>query len=434
MVTTAIKERDLPTSLDMISHEKPGQGMPKKALGLVGQFFGRPGIELFRQARDLGRNNGVDQSLRQVAEEEFARRAKSRFSLPEGTNPLSFYQLCEADATDTITELVRRFPGKEQALELSEEARTWTEHPTDALKLLALKDKQQNGQDDGIDARLRFEILRREILADGSGKLKARVAGDEPRDALLSTLLVLGNKVYEGPLGDGNSHTTHSYHDPYTNAFKGLVTNGSFPPNAIERKHPFTVRLTQDGFGPVYMRSRIKGAESSLLKALSKAGNRKKDTGIVKPDDVTDNSGVLFVVMNEKKLNPFIMRVIDAVEHHHPRRVVDIKYDPQPGNDRGQARVKFERWQVLFAETANPLELQFFKVGDYLDSLYEVGKKDKQSGDYSGRAHELYELRRMADLLRRLFPECFYGETPNEAIRDAMDKKAQELLVRNRAN
>lgn len=421
-----LKERDIPASLDMINPGSPGQGMPLRTLAFIGQLYGKPGIEFYRQARDLGSSNGIDNSLRDQAERHFFRRLRSRYHLPRWVNPLHFYKECETDATTSITELVGKFPGLQQTLELAEEAKVWTEHPTDALKMLAWSDQD-------MPPRTRFELIRREILADSVGQINSRVTSDQPRNVVLDALLVLNKQVYERA-GDGDPYESHSYHDVVTNTFKGIVKNGNLPPGSIERKHPFTVRTAKGGIGPIYTCSRLKEADSTVFKALVKA-NRKENGGVVNPDDVLDNSGILYVVMDETKLHPFVGKVLEALQHHHPRGVVSIKGDNNAGTDRGQApRLNFQRWQLTFRDSITPLELQFYKLGDYLNQIYEVGKKDRQSGYYLGRAHELYDLRRIADLLNRLFPEVFYGDKPKKAISIAMDQKAEELRGRNRVN
>lgn len=413
----------IPTSLDMITHKEWGRGMPIRTLGLVDQFFGKPGKTMFRGVREHGMDYNPTEDLIKTVEGEFAQRIVLRYGLPDTVNPLQFFHESEQNATTAIRDLVARFPGSKQTLELAEEAKIWTEHPSEALQLLALK---------AIDLKLRFELLRRVILSDTDAQIRARITADKPRSTLLQTLLILDDIVYEGEIGANKSFEAHSYHDRFTNTFKGLVTRKGVPPGSIERKHPFSVRIGKEGVGPVYMTSRIKGSEASLLKALIKAQD-SDNGGLIDPYDVTDNSGILFVVMDESKFYKFIGSVITGLEHH-PRNLSIIELDNKTGRNRGQSAAKFERWQATFGDAQAPLELQFFKLGDYLNQLYEVGKKDRKTEYYMGSAHELYELRRIAALLLKVFPQFFYGDAPREAIREAMERKAQELIERNKVN
>lgn len=147
---------------------------------------------------------------------------------------------------------------------------------------------------------------------------------------------------------------------------------------------------------------RRKEDEVSVLKTLTKA---IKSGGNIRPHEyVNDVIGAKFVMIDDD-IDRFISIFENLVREYYGD--IEIEKDDSANFDRGQSnRHTFSRRQVYLGGAI--IEVIFYSLSEFLNSQYDVGVEDKD-GFFNGAAHWLYEIKRIVDAARVLFPKEMYG-------------------------
>lgn len=202
-----------------------------------------------------------------------------------------------------------------------------------------------------------------------------------------------------------------------------------FSANSHLKRIPTTVREIPD-VGLVYTSPRKKDDRIAIVKSVAKA--LKNGGKINMKDDVQDVIGMKFVLL-EPSVQPVQLadRVVSVLASAFNHRLMKIENDDCAGLDHGQsADIKFTRRQVWLADMPVPIELMFYDLENYLNSLLDVGIKDSEGGLYNGRAHRLLELRRALQAAPVFFPTEVYPLDLRRYFIDRSASIAQDLVQR----
>lgn len=390
----------------------------RQLLHLMGNFFGRKRLHVH-----LGIKTGValPEEEPEVVDRHVFGSIKRIFHLPYQSDPQEFYLQQQKQAIGVVGYIGRILPEIAEELDLKDEIGLLSDSPSDLFELLSKPSLD-------IDPTLGYEVQRHMLLSVVGGSINARTLNGRLRTVLSSVHKQFNASLFEGPDGAGSSFVSESIHDDETNQVVGFPDQAQrVPPTAHIKRIPFSVRKIP-GIGLVYTSPRKKDDDNAVVKSLAKALN---NGGVVDINDVEDGIGMMFVLMDNnfspKELADRIVSVIESGS----RNVDRVEDDDKVGTDHGQSpNIQFTRRKIWFKEVPTPLELMFFNRKDYLDSRLEVGSRNYETGLFEGRAHELFELRRVNDVLPVLFPAEIYGVDFSHAVVKEMRLKAEELRAR----
>ncbi len=130
--------------------------------------------------------------------------------------------------------------------------------------------------------------------------------------------------------------------------------------------------------------------------------------------------GRIYVLM-EDSIQPEQLAdlVVSTIEAHAGSdlweipKITKIEKDDQADVDHGQStepdEPKFNaRRKIWFENIPTPYELIFYDRETYLNSIFEVGTRDSETGFYMGRGRGQFELRRTWHASKIPFPEEIY--------------------------
>jgi hypothetical protein len=263
-------------------------------------------------------------------------------------------------------------------------------------------------------------VLLTRIIAEGA----ARNINGKLDEELSDINDFLDEHLYTDPyIGQRRRESFFAQHDDKTNTVLEMGTE--IKVGTHTKRHIFPVR-TMVGERPVYAEIRKKDPISEGLKSLKKAVAFNKGWVDV-TGDVQDNTGMQIVALDGGPIDPLMDNFVDVLAGY-PAGIRRIEEDDDVNKGGGQAEnTRFRRLQIWIGDMPVPFEVKFEQVDDHLNSQVEVGEKSPKTGLYSGRAHSLYELRRIHDVMPILFPRALYKVDTLTAIKQRMDKKAQEL-------
>lgn len=358
--------------------------------------------------------------------------------LPVGTDIQTFSRRQLKRADRYVTHLADIIEGPySNILQLLEEVLPTSEHPYQMIHDINYRDTTE---------QLKFELIRKYILAMIAGLSSARKLRDRPD----SNLDVLANRalnlnLWAGHYGEVHSYGVYSLHNDDTNSVTGQIT---FNPNSLRvgsnshiKTHRFSLRIVQKMAGekappPVAITHRIKREESVITKALEnyfRKGTSPEET----IDSMRDLIGLRFIVFgNEAETERFAQRTLDSLEQTFVKveRVADHQPDGKAGQEK---RVEFIRYLLT---SPGAYELMFYSAADYLNQTYEVGEFVETKGVYTGRAYELYGLRRLMKHSRMpmgvaewCFPHRRYFADDQLGVDNMITERQHEVTQRLRA-
>ena len=174
---------------------------------------------------------------------------------------------------------------------------------------------------------------------------------------------------------------------------------------------------------------RHKGEAESLLKSIQKALAEEKPIDVL--ESVQDSVGMQFVIMGDKReRDEFIVNFESALASNY-NDFSSIQKDDIPDSRRGQNPAAFEKRSLLRLKTLSiPIEIMYLSIEEYLNYIYETGLL--QDGiEYDGRAHALYELRRLNNTVPHLIPPEIYGNHLEDHVALKMSGIADDLRTLN---
>jgi len=374
--------------------------------------------------RGLNRKSGLDEETANAIDKNVFEAIRSYFHLPNRFGPRQFYIQQQKQAIGVIRYFGEILPELRQDIDPKNEISMLSDRPSDLFWLLSRPS-------DSIDRTLEYEVYRHALLSINSGMINATHLNERSLSVLSNVFHHLDRTLFEGKLGEGEQIVLDSAHDNITNRVVGFPEeDGRILPTAHHKIIPFSVRKIPE-FGRIYTRPRKKGDSSVLCKGITDAVGRD---GVIRVDAIEDRLGMMCVVI-EKCVHPKDVAdlVVDKIKLG-PREVSEIVKVDTVDQNRGQSQeFKFNARRIIkFKHTAIPLEMVFLDLENYLNSVYEVGDRDSETGLYLGRAHELYELRRGLTAASILFPKEIYPIDLADAFLKRSIQKAEELLHRNR--
>lgn len=390
---------------------------------LMDDFYGK-GKQLFY--RSLRNVINLDNETAQEVDKNVFESVKNYYSLLDRHSPPQFYLEQQKQPIGLIKDFGAMLPELRQELELKNEVSMFSDRPSALFWFLSRPSSE-------IDRVLEYEVHRQALLMICSGRINAVHLRERSLSVLSSVFNHLSRTLFEGKIGEGEQIFLESAHDDDTNEVVGFPDHDQeIPPTAHRKRVHFNTRSVK-GFGRVYTSPRKKGDSNVLGKAIAdaSAGDR-----VIKVDAAEDRLGIMYVTI-EKDADPRKLAdlVITRIESG-PRQVAEVVEDDLVNQQRGQSQeFKFDARRIVrFKRSAVPLEMVFLSLENYLNSEYEVGKRDSQTGLYMGRAHELYELRRGLRIAPVLFPQEIYPVDFKSAFRKMSIMKAEELKRRNRVD
>ena len=412
-----------PITLEMFQPEISGRSLQtNRQLGrLVNEFSGRGRVR-FHLGIKAGGAWSEEEAL--AIDETVLGSIKRRYSLPDSSDPRDFYMQQQKQAIGVIGHIGSVLPELGQELELKDEISLLSDSPSDLFRLASLPE-------DVIDQTLAYEVHRHLLLSVISGLVNARTLNGRLRTVLSDVHRQFNAQLFEGPEGAGTRLNLTSIHDDETNEVVGFPEHSQrIPPTAHVKRSSFLLRRISD-IGLVYTSPRKKDDDNAILKSLAKAVN---NGGKIDMDTVRDEIGMMFVLMSDSTDTEKLADRVLSVAAEGLRKIIHVESDNKVDIDHGQsAEIRMSRRQVWFEDMQVPLELMFFDRENYLNSQLEVGRRDPQTGLFEGRAHELYDLRRVSSVLPLLYPEVVYGVDLQPIVVRRMKQKAEELRARYKA-
>ncbi len=413
----------------MLKPTQPGKNNP--ALERLLKLFGG---EFWPDYQQAIQNKPVTSSqarlYQQAIDAHFYQKLKEVYNL-DRTDPESFFEVQQGHARAVIEDVLEDYtPSLKSRIGIRNEV-TLTSRPSEIYRRLAMSTAD-------ITPELQFEVQRHLVLSLTAAEINARSTNEQLRHELSGVQSILNDHLFSGPEGYAEDYTVYACFDNDTNRTSCFFVNGcTTPKNSHKKAFRCRVRFV-DGTGHVYTDPRIKDTTSAILKTTRKAVNNGQ---VMEPlNDVKDSMGMMFTVMDEnaEEKSRFSQRErlvnqVRAAIQYHPNGIEQIKEDNDVEQDRGQATgIQFTRLQIQLLGLGLPIELMVFDAWNYLNSRYEVGVKNPDTGLYDGGAHELYKIRRVADVLSVYFPQELYRVDTLEALRQRGDQVAQDLLNKDR--
>jgi hypothetical protein len=324
--------------------------------------------------------------------------------IAEGTSYRSQFNAADRFITYTIA---TAFPHRRNTADLLNETALLEPNSERALRYI----------DGTVEPRLKFEVIRKLLLAGISKDIDDRSQVFQMRAELNTVQELLDRELFTGRMGQTWPTTTYTIHDNKTNLVLGVhdVYPVLVKPGTHVKRFEQQMRYVGD-VGFVLSSVREKTRESSIGKALRDAQRNLQKKGIdtISPlQFIKDSMGLQFVVKgtvnnNEPRINVLREKVLTTLRKQYGD-VQIIKRDHKPGQkDEGAQSTEFtsQRIMVQIPGFPIPLELMFFGEADYINNKYHVGRKDRKTKQYpDGAAHSLYEIRRVMDILPVIYPE-----------------------------
>lgn len=410
-----IEQGKTPVTLTMFDNKiHPGE------MGLLSNFFGPLGTKYFK---NLFRSQlNIDSSTEGYAEKYldsfFFQRIREQYDYLSPGQEVEFYRSQLNRANKVIEYLTNMLALPKGIFSLRNEVKVFPDYPSQRLSQIA---------DTNVDTVLRYETSRQMILAYLASPLDQRASSEKIQTRLFNFQDFLDKNLYVGKTGQTEKRVVFSQHDNHTNT----TLNFDFEnhkkikkkKDAHLKKETFDVRKTNVQGIEVLTNMRHKGENESIIKAIMKAVKNHKPIDIL--ESVRDSIGMKFAIMgNDVVRDAFIKEFEEMVKKY--RDFDRIEVDDSPDGDRGQNQSSFKRRRQIYLKGLSiPVEVIFYSTPEYLDSEYEVGK------DFKGKAHDLYDMRRLGTAAKILFLEEIYGLDIQPFIDQRLGVIADDLLYRN---
>lgn len=420
---------------------------------VVMSFYGGDAIRLGKALTE-STTFSIDEA--EIIDDYFWTASSRIYNLPSEMTPQKFYMEQNKEAVEAIKYFGKIVPELAPAFALKDEVTRLSESPSDLFEMLCSvpvdtgamsEDELGNVDPDGpktIERRLLYETHRHAILHYQLGMVNARTLNGRLQTVLAYVQDLLNDKslgIYEGPKGSGRDTIWDSFHDDETNEVVGFPVN-TRPLIAHLKRITRSTRRVRD-IGTVYVDDRKKDDSIALIKCWEKA---LMNGGAIHLDkSVQDSIGMIFVLMEDTvRPGEFADHVAEVIrngtekriEAKHRKqlpRVITIEKDDHVDTDRGQASVPWNaRRKIWLEDISTPIELLFSDRATYLNSQYEVGARNRETGLYMGRAHELFELRRARNAVRLVFPQDIYKKLDDHTLSNAFINASKSTAYRLR--
>lgn len=407
-------ETKTPVTLTMFDNRvHPGE------ISLLTNFFGSMGkkyfYNLFRGKQEV--DNVPDGNPKEYLDAFFFQRIREQYSYLSPGQEVEFYRSQLGRANKVIKYLINTL-GLPKRFGLRNEVQVFPDSPTQRLKQIA---------DVNVDNDLRYQTARQMILAYLASPLDERASSEKIQTRLFDFQDFLDKKLFIGKTGQTEQRTIFSQHDNHTNStinyslesYKGIKNKKG----AHLKKEALDVRTTSIRGIEVFTNMRHKGENESIIKAIMKAVINHKPIDIL--DSVKDSIGMKFAIMGDEKVrDEFVHEFENLVKTNKDFDRIEI--DDTPGGERGQNRSSFKRRRQIYLKGLSiPIEIIFYSTREYLDSEYEVGR------EFNGKAHDLYDMRRMGAAAKILFMQEMYGIDIQPYINRRLEMISDELLYKN---
>jgi hypothetical protein len=425
MIETRVQQ---PVSLDLFRPVNQEREISPALTDLLLTFYGTKSRIYCEGVRE-GRFSDITlMRLEDEIDAHFFETIDQTFRLREqDINPRSFYNRQQQHAKQVVGQVIdQSLPDAQLSVGLKNEVSLYPEEPHELLVLLSAPESE-------IDPVLRFEVQRHLLLSHIAGSINSRSRNANLQSELFHIQKYLNKTLYSGRVGTGTHHEVYAEHDSLTNTALD-IKDAPFDPNpgSHMKRHEFLTRFVE-GVGPVLTMPRKKDDASAVLKAMRKAA---LNGGVVRPlDDVQDNLGIMFVTLGNRDDTPErLQELVRERLARFPRSGIRFEQDNDVNGYQSQqlSSGDFLRLQVSYDDMPIPVELMFYKLGNYIDTQYQIGEKDEQNGVFNGRAHSLYRPTRILPILPYLFPESVYGVDVRSYALARMEHVAEDLREKNR--
>jgi hypothetical protein len=410
-----IEQGRTPVTLTMFDNKvHPGE------MGLLANFFGPLGKRYFRNLfrNQLNVDHSTEGSAEAYLDAYFFQRIRDQYEYLSPGQEVEFYRSQLNRANKVIEYLTNTLALPKGIFSLRNEVKVFPDSPSQRLRQIA---------DVNVSTVLRYETSRQMILAYLASPLDQRAASEKIQTRLFNFQDFLDKNLYVGKTGETEKRVIFSQHDNHTNT----TLNFSFENHkkikrkreAHLKKETFDVRKTNIKGIEVHTNMRHKGENESVIKSIMKAVKNHKPIDIL--ESVRDSIGMKFAIMGDENVrDEFIAEFEEMVKKY--RDFDRIEVDDSPNADRGQNQSSFKRRRQIYLKGLSiPIEVIFYSTPEYLDSEYEVGK------DFKGKAHDLYDMRRLGTAAKILFMEEVYGVDIQPFIDQRLGVIADDLLYRN---
>ncbi len=372
---------------------------------VVAEFYGKSAIGL---CKGLIAGGTFPKEMAEEIDKHALRSSSRVYKLPDRTDPQEFYLQQQKAAIAVIRYFGELVPELAGEWELKDEIADLSDRPSDLLRLLSRPPAS-------IDPILAYEAQRHAIISYQLGMSNARTLNGRLRTVLSDVNRLLDEKLFIGPEGHGDRIFLESFHDDETNQVVGLLDqNDRRPLTAHLKRIPITVREIRD-VGYIHTSSRKKDDTIVILKSWIKA---QGGSGRVHIDDaVQDSMGRIYVLMDDnippEQLADLVVSTIESnigSDLWEIPNITKVEKDDRAGTDHGQSsEPNFNaRRKIWFENIPTPLELIFYDRETYLNSRFEVGTRNPETGFYMGRGRGQFELRRGWQASKIPFPKEIY--------------------------
>lgn len=379
----------------------------------VQRFFGRENYDEFKAAGKNGEY--LSEETRQRVDNQVYGKVGKMFNLGWGGGLWHTAIELSNDTVNYARGIL--FADQERQATLTT-AIAWDDgRPSSALERLTMPTGQ-------IGEQCKYEQGRQLGLALFSAEVILRNENGNSRTILTRIDRFLEDKLFIGRRGDPQRYHTFSYHTPSTNRLVGLSSD--FPDPSFDEElwvksldYPVRRLGVRDLQGEVVEVAqalydpRDKDLASAVIKAkqrsLKAAKSYPKGIIIETTPYAGDQLGFRLVIMQGRyPLRDSLTANLENLFREF-EGFSSIEEDDEVDPNNGPTdRLKFRRRQLFIERLKNPIEVIIQTLPDYISQLYEVGEFNPELGMHAGPAHDLYRLRKVADIAEYLWPFKIY--------------------------
>lgn len=410
-----VEHSRIPVTLTMLDNKiHPGE------TGLLSSFFGPLGKKYFYNLfrGQINVDKAIEGQVENYMDVYFFQKIREKYPYLSPGQEVEFYRSQLTRANKVIEYLTSTLSLPKGIFSLRNEVKVFPDSPSQRLRQIA---------DENVSDDLRYQTSRQMILAYLASPLDERASSEKIQTRLFNFQDFLDKTLFVGKTGQTEKKTIFSQHDNHTNSTVDFSFDNhkkiKNKRDAHLKKETYDVRATTVNGIEVHTNMRHKGENESIIKAIMKAVINHKPIDIL--DSVKDSIGMKFAIMgNEKTRDLFVGEFEKLIMTY--KNVDRIEVDDTPDADRNQNQSSFKRRRQIFLKGLSiPIEIIFYSAPEYLDSEYEIGKS------FMGRAHGLYDMRRMGVAAKILFMKEIYGVDIQPFIDQRLEVIADELLYRN---
>lgn len=389
-------------------------------------------FEQRHKMREISRAGGnpkdVFPARNEVIDRNVLDSIKYMYAFPDDTSDerLSWFYVNNLRRANKAVRYVidKAFPRNKNTLDLCSTISEPSMFPSENLSLLAAGGKDTDGKS---FYKLVSETSRMHLLADIAGRIVRRRELEGHQDLLGHVQRTLERELFEEKVfGKNEDLIVYACHDEQ-NAVE-WYESGDYPVNRSVssghhiKHHSYKVRQLE-GIGSVSLfNQRVKETPASIIKSLRVAVDKlahpeaykDKGTEIEYIDplaDVYDSMGFQLVTFGSQKQSDLVIeRVEEILKRNYGDNIKDIYLKNKTKGRKGQSKdFEFKRLMVQFNHGVTvPMEIFFYTGEQYINSYYQIGEFDEQKQEYTGQAHQVYSLARIADVLDIILPQKIY--------------------------